>query len=174
MYFVALVCPPPLNEKILRYKIWMRDQFGCIVAMKSPAHITLIPPFWLPDSEEEKLLEMLQSFTNTIGELTIPLNGFSHFRKRVLFVAVEAFPELEQLKKQAEDHFANSFPAIKKDTRPFHPHITIANRDMKPSHFEKAWGHFSGKTFVEGFSTGTISLLKYSGGKWTVLSEREW
>lgn len=171
---MALVCQPPLNKKILRYKLWMRDQFGCVVAMKSPAHITLIPPFWLPDSEEEKLLDALQSFTSTIGELMIPLNGFSHFRKRVLFVAVDASPELEQLKKQAEDHFIKIFPAIKKDTRPFHPHITIANRDMKPSHFEKAWEYFSGKKFVEGFSTRTISLLIHSGGKWNVLSEREW
>lgn len=170
MYFVALICPPPLNEKILRYKIWMRDQFGCIVAMKSPAHITLIPPFWVPDSEEEKLLDTLQSFASTMDELTIRLNGFSHFKKRVLFVDVKTFPELEQLKKQAEDHFTNFFPAIKKDTRPFHPHITIANRDMKPSHFEKAWEHFSKKVHDEFFVVNEITLLKLGPGRWDVIS----
>lgn len=174
MYFVALVCPPPLNEKILRYKLWMRDQFGCVVAMKSPAHITLIPPFWLPDSEEEKLLDALQSFASTIGELTIPLNGFSHFRKRVLFVDVETSPELEQLKKQAEDHFVKIFPAIKKDTRPFHPHITIANRDMKPSHFEKAWEYFKLLKLDENLTTKTVMLLKLVNGKWSIQAEKDW
>lgn len=47
MYFVAIVCPGQINEKVEQFKQWMKDRFGCVVAMKSPAHITLIPPFWL-------------------------------------------------------------------------------------------------------------------------------
>ena len=174
MYFVAIVCPPSLDKKIYSYKSWMKEQFGCVVAMKSPAHITLVPPFWLPGSEEEKLLEAQRSFTSTIGELTIRLTGFSHFRKRVLFVAVENSPELEQLKKEAEDHFVKLFPAKKKDTRPFHPHITIANRDMKPSHFETAWEHFLKKEISEVFDAKTISLLKLCDGKWQIINENIW
>lgn len=45
MYFVAVVCPDEINQKVLSFKHWMRDQFGCTVALKSPAHITLIPHF---------------------------------------------------------------------------------------------------------------------------------
>ena len=172
MYFVAIVCPPSLDRKIYSYKSWMKEHFGCMVAMKSPAHITLVPPFWLPGSEEEKLLEAQRSFTSTIGELTIRLTGFSHFRKRVLFVAVENSPKLEQLKKEAEDHFVKFFPAIKKDTRPFHPHITIANRDMKPSHFEKAWERFSTEVLDESFIVKAISILKLNPGKWDVVGEK--
>ena len=45
MYFIALVAPEEINTPILKWKTWFRDNFGCTVALKSPAHITLIPPF---------------------------------------------------------------------------------------------------------------------------------
>jgi 2'-5' RNA ligase len=61
--------------------------------------------------------------------------------------------------------------SIKKDDRPFHPHITIANRDMKPARFEKAWEHFSNKEFTESFDTNSIFLLKLNDGKWNVIGE---
>lgn len=175
MYFVAIVCPPPLNEKVLQFKNWMKDQFGCVAALKSPAHITLIPPFWLDDAGESELLQVLQSFTSDVDELLIQTAGFSHFRKGVLFIAVKDNPDMEQLKKQAETHFVQSFDKlIKQEDRPFHPHITIANRDMKLAHFEKAWEHFSTKKFDETFLVKTISLLKLNPGKWNVISGKSW
>lgn len=175
MYYVAVVCPPELNEKVLRYKQWMKDQFGCTVALKSPAHITIIPPFWLDEKRENELLQSLQAFSSKLPEMEIQLKGFNHFRKRVLFINVEENKIPNDLKTQVEDHFMDSFgDCIKKDNRPFHPHITIANRDMKPSHFEKAWEYFSKKEFKETFSVKTLSLLKLSMGKWNVISERNW
>jgi hypothetical protein len=45
MYFIAVVCPQQIDEKILKYKHWMRGHFGCKVALKSPAHLTLIAHF---------------------------------------------------------------------------------------------------------------------------------
>jgi hypothetical protein len=53
MYFVALVAPPEPDKKVLELKNWMKDQFGTVVALKSPAHITFIQPFWLEEDQEE-------------------------------------------------------------------------------------------------------------------------
>jgi 2'-5' RNA ligase len=173
MYFAAVLCPAEVDRKVLEYKNWMKDQFGCIVALKSPAHITLIPPFWLEKAKEALLLETLLSFTSDIDELTIHLVDFSHFGKKVLFVNVKENPAIEELKNQTEDHFIRSFGGvINKDDRPFHPHITIANRDMKPSDFIKAWDRFAKERFSETFRTGTISLLKLSPGKWNIIGEK--
>lgn len=171
MYYIAVVCPGEINDKILHYKNWMKQQFDCIVALKSPAHITLIPPFWLDAEREQELQQAVQSFP-AINEFGIQLDGFSHFTNRVLFINVRENAELGELKQQAELHFIPLFPGvIKKDERPFHPHITIANRDMKPGHFVKAWQHFSGKNFQETFSVKTISLLRLMPGKWEVIGE---
>lgn len=175
MYYIAVVCPSPVNEKVLQYKVWMKEQFGCMVALKSPAHITIIPPFWLEEKKEVELLETLQSFSSRLPEAEIQLEGFNHFGKRVLFINVGENKILNDLKTRAECHFMESFAGcIKKDNRPFHPHITIANRDMKPSHFEKAWEYFSEKEFEETFSVKKLSLLKLSKEKWNVIAEKNW
>ena len=175
MYFVAIICPPSVDKKVLQYKHWMKEQFGCTVALKSPAHITLIPPFWLEDEKETALTVTLQSFSSDMDTLVIRLNGFSHFGRRVLFVKVNENPALEEIKKQVENHFSKVFnDTIKKDDRPFHPHVTIANRDIKPSDFLTAWEYFSKKEFNEIFYVNVISLLKLCQGKWKVIGAKPW
>jgi 2'-5' RNA ligase len=171
MYFVALVCSQEVNEKILPFKLWMKERFGCVVALRSPAHITLIPPFWLEAEKENELVRTLQSFTNVPMGVVVCINGFSHFGKRVLFAAVDDDPALHQLKTGIESHFTKRFPGIRKDDRPFHPHITIANRDLKPGDFIKAWQYFSEKEFTADFRINVVSVLKHSDGLWKVFAE---
>ena len=175
MYYVAIVCPDGINEKILTYKLWMQQHFCCIVALKSPAHITLIPPFYFDPSKEEALINTLTSFINHESTVNIYLNGFSHFGKSVIFVKVENNKVLEELYQSINLHFQNAMPGIiKKEERAFHPHVTIANRDVKPSAFLKAWEYFSKKQFETSFETNTISLLKLVEGKWKIVYKRVW
>jgi 2'-5' RNA ligase len=175
MYYVAIVCPPGVDEKVIQFKQWMKEQFGCVVALKSPAHITLIQPFWLDNERETDLLQTLQSFSGDGEELVIQFEGFSHFGNRVLFIQVKENPALQEMQRQTEKHFLPYFNDVKKkDIRPFHPHITIANRDMKPGDFQKAWQNFSEKKFNDAFCTKAISLLKLSQGKWKVIGSANW
>lgn len=174
MYYVAVLCPPEIDKQILEYKRWMKERFGCVVALKSPAHITLIPPFWLEEEKEAMLQQTCTSFTCELPELTIGIHGFSHFNKKVLHAVVAGNPVIEELKKLVEVHFVSSFDIIKKDERPFHPHITIATRDLKPSDFIRAWDYFSKKEFTASFASQTISLLKLSEDKWKLIKEKNW
>ena len=173
MYFLAVLCPPSIDEKVQAHKLWMRDRFGCTVALKSAAHITLIPPFWMETNSEELQIQTLTQFQTTIPAFQIQLKGFSHFSNRVLFVAVNENHQLGSLRKAVEDHFIQPFHGIiKPDDRPFHPHVTIANRDIKPGDFIKAWEHFKRLTFDERFDATSLSLLKLSPGKWNVIAEQ--
>lgn len=175
MYYVALICPPEVDKKVEQHKYWMKDQFGCVVALNSPAHITLIPPFWLAETGETELINTVQSFTSDLAELDIQLDNFSHFGKKVLIIGVKENPALEEIKKPVELHFIRVFgDVIQADSRPFHPHITMANRDIKLSDFEKAWDHFSKKTFQASFRTKTISLLKLRSGIWNTIADKIW
>ena len=172
MYYVAIVCPVQINEKILKFKQWMKDRFGCVVAMKSPAHITLIAPFWFDLEREKELAKAVQSFSDDSAIQRIELDGFSHFRKRVLYVRIIENSSLSYLKGQVEKYFIEKIGSFfKKEDRLFHPHITIANRDMKPAHFEEAWQYFSGKTFKESFTSKSIFLLKLNPAGWNVIAE---
>lgn len=175
MYFIAVLCPTELDKKVQQYKLWMKEQFGCIIALKSPAHITLIPPFWLENESEIQLRNIFYAFTSDMPGITIQLNGFDHFSKRVLYVKVEKNPALAELKQQAEAHFISAFTkAIRKEDRAFQPHVTIATRDMSPSDFYKAWEQLSAQSFMYSFMTNTITLLKLSPGKWNIIAERNW
>lgn len=173
MYFLAVLCPAPIDKKVQIHKLWMRDHFGCTVALKSAAHITLIPPFWMETTSEELLIQTLRHLQTSIPAFQIQLNGFSHFSNRVLFVAVNENHQLGSLRKAVEDHFIQPFhDIIKPDDRPFHPHVTIANRDIKPGDFIKAWDHFKRLPFAEEFEATTVSLLKLGPGIWNVIAEQ--
>ncbi len=175
MYYLAIVCPDELNKKILSFKLWMQEKFDCKVALKSPAHITLIPPFWFDAQQEDILLQALHSFESSAHAIKIELNDFAHFSNRVLFIDIKPNDQLARVRQEAEDHFFNKLGTIiKKETRPFTPHITIANRDLKPGDFIKAWEHFSHKKFEESFINSRVSLFKLSEGKWNVIAEKNW
>ena len=52
--------------------------------------------------------------------------------------------------------------------RPFHPHITIAFRDLTQRHFNSLWGEVEHKSLSGRFSTENITLLRHNGKIWTV------
>lgn len=167
MYFVALLCPADIQDRVQQHKLWMKEQFGSVVALKAPAHITLVRPFWLEGSWEEYLRNTLLAFKWTGKKPLVRLQAFSHFSNRVIYIAVWPDPALQELKKNVEAHFIHSFgDSLRKDSLPFHPHVTIANRDLKPGDFKKAWDHFSKKEFNAEFDAGTITLLKLVDSKW--------
>jgi len=171
MYFLAVVCPQETDKIVLSYKHWMRDRFGCTAALKSPAHITLVAPFWLSETDEPQLLDALEKFNSRQQAFPVTLSNFSHFGNKVLFVHVEANEQLALLQGEVESYFRHQFPhAIKSDNRPFHPHVTIATRDMSPAAFRDAWLRFSRETYNSTFRVSSLTLLKLSPGKWNILA----
>lgn len=175
MYFIAILCPPEVEAYVLSCKQWMKAHFGCIVAMKSPAHITLIPPFWFPLSREAELITGMQHFTTDGAAIDISLNGFSHFGKRVIYIVVEENSALGRIKKSAERHFHKQVgSSVQKDQRDFHPHVTIANRDLRPENFQEAWQHFKDRRYRYQYTTNSICLLRLTEGRWEVLATKEW
>lgn len=172
MYFIALVLPHPLNEKVLKYKQMMLDKYNCKVGLKSPAHITLVPPFWMEEEKkkEEQLIADINSLSNRLHPFSISTNNFSAFRPGIIFIALAPNEELNEVKKATDDLFKNnSFYNIKIETRPFHPHITIAARDLFKKSFYEIWPWFAEKKFVEEWTAEGISILKHNKKNWSVL-----
>ncbi|TCJ14574.1 2'-5' RNA ligase family protein [Flaviaesturariibacter flavus] len=169
IYYAALVLPPELDARILPMKQWMREQHGCKVGLKSPAHITLLPPFWMNPSLEEDLRTDMNSFAATQPSLEICTSGFSAFRPRTLFIDVVADEALKALKSSCDNWFRpRDQYGIKIESRPFHPHITIATRDLHKAAFAAAWAHFGQQSFHECWTATDISILKHNGQGWDV------
>ena len=60
-YFLAIIPPTSLNEKILEIKTYFRDQYYCKAPLRSPGHITLHMPFIFKLKKENELVEKLRN-----------------------------------------------------------------------------------------------------------------
>lgn len=170
MYFVALVLPEELNKKVLSWKNYMLERYNCKVSLKSPPHITLVPPFWLDEEQKDNLLTDVNSIAAGFKSFFIKTNNFSAFKPRTIFIDVEKNKELEGLKIKTDYFFMqNDLYKIKIDTRPFHPHITIATRDLFKKSFQEAWKIFEKESFEEKWEAKGISLLRHNKKNWDVI-----
>lgn len=170
MYFIALVASKEINEDVLKWKHFMRERFNCTVALRSPAHITLVPPFWMKDEIEAKLKDSIESFSHGQTSFELNLKNFSAFKPRVIYVDVQFNEALDKLHFALYESLilANVFP-IEKEERPFHPHITIATRDLPKGSFHEAWPVFKEKKYEASWIVNSISLLRHNQKNWDVI-----
>ena len=171
MYFIALVAPEAINQQALKWKLWMKEKFKCEVALKSPAHITLIPPFWMKPEMEKELMDAISNFSLKENSFTILLKNFSFFKTKVIFIDVIKNEQLELLRQQLEVHLlaCEKFP-VKKEERLFHPHVTIATRDLYKKAFYEAWDYFKEKKYECEWLADGISLLRHNQKNWDVIA----
>lgn len=170
MYFIAIVLPHHLNKKVLQYKQMMLDKYNCKVGLKSPAHITLVPPFWVEEDKEQPLINEIDTLSSRLNSFLISTDNFSAFKPRTIFIAVTPNVQLNEVKKTTDEAFKNnSYYNVKIDMRPFHPHITIATRDLFKKSFYEIWPWFAEKKFMEGWTADGISILRHNKKNWDVI-----
>jgi 2'-5' RNA ligase len=167
LHFIAIVTPDSINQQVLVWKEFMLQQFNCKAALKSPAHITLIPPFHLNDHEPLRMQQLLKPFAAYRQRFSIQLKNFAAFKPKVIYVDVLPNSSLNALQTSLETTLLQSgrFP-IKKEERPYHPHVTIANRDLTAADFPEAWRHFQAMSYEATFTANAIVLLRHNGQVW--------
>ena len=173
LYFIAVVPPSPLSAELLELKVYFRDHFQSKAALNSPPHITLHMPFEWKEEKEPILVTKIQQFASAQSRFTIKLEGFGCFRPRVIYVQVVQPIELENLHNELHRFCKtklNLFNARYKDL-PFHPHLTVAFRDLRKSAFHKAWEEFKARPFSAQFVVLRLALLKHDGHRWDVFHE---
>lgn len=172
-YFIALVPPPPIADDALRLKNYFREQYNSKASLNSPPHITLHMPFKWKEEKENELMLAFTKFALGRPSFKIELQDFSAFAPRVIFIDVQPNDALTLLSKELHrfcKRELNLFNAAYKDL-PFHPHMTLAFRDLKKPMFEKAWEEFQKRKFSARFDVESIVLLKHNGKIWEVLKE---
>lgn len=173
LYFIAIIPPEPIYGEALAYKHHFKDRFNSKAALNSPPHITLHMPFAWKESKEDALIENLETFSIEQKSFELRLNNFSAFEPRVIFIDVIKNEKLEGLQKQLKRFCKvelNLFNADYKELA-YHPHITLAFRDLKKAEFYKAWEEFKDKKVETSFKVNSIALLKYDGKEWETFKE---
>ena len=172
-YFIAIVPPSPYVEQALELKNHFKDNFQSKASVNSPPHITLHMPFEWTASKVDKLVEALHTFSSTVPSVKIDFNNFGCFAPRVIFIQINPTQALTDLQHQLRQFCKQKLGLLNADYKdlPFHPHVTIAFRDLKKPAFTTAWEVFIDKKFEGGFLADRICLMKHEQGKWKVLKE---
>lgn len=170
LYYIAILPTPQISEEILAFKNIFKTEFGASNALKSPAHITIQMPFKRHYSFQKDLSDFLREFSSQQHPFPIALDGFGHFNQKVIFVNVLYQPLLYNLKADLAEDLKKELKFLKNELSfKFHPHITIATKDLTYENFIKAWKIFEKKKYAARFEASAISLLKHNGKFWDIV-----
>lgn len=169
-YFIAIVLPPPVFEEAEKIKHELYLIHHLKGALRSPAHITLHRPFEWKEEKENLLLETLNTFKFDDKNISIELTNFAFFEPRVIYIDVLPNETLYGLQIALKTFAKTKLGLLNEvnDMRGFHPHVTIAFRDLKKRMFYELKEEFAQKQFSASFICNQISVLKLSN-KWEVL-----
>jgi 2'-5' RNA ligase len=170
MYYFAILAPEEIDKEVMKWKKIFKERFNCTKALNSPAHITLIAPFWMHTDLETEIFDSLKEFCGSQKGLSIHLKDFSAFKPKVIFIDVLKNEFLDSLQKDFIGFMINrqKFP-VKKDENIFHPHITLATRDLFKKDFSEAWELFSNRKYEKSWIATGISLLRHNKKNWDVI-----
>jgi 2'-5' RNA ligase len=168
-YFIGIVIPEPLYLQIECIKQDLFDTYGLKGALRSPAHITLHRPFEWKEEKESVLIKKLSAI-NFEQPFEISLQGFGFFEPRVVSVNVLQNKSLELLHETIKQQAKKELKLLNEvnDLRGFHPHVTVAFRDLRKTLFYELKAKYTHQTLKGSFSFAGFSLLKL-GEKWEEL-----
>lgn len=171
-YFLALVPPEEILEKAKSIKEEIREQYNVKYALKSPAHITLKMPFSYNEAKEDVLSEQLNLFASRFKPFKVDLGKVNTFGKRVIFLGVEASGPLLLLQSALKTFCKKELNLIDElSDRNYHPHLTLAFKDLKATKFEDVLDLAKSRAFDAEFMAKGFYLLKRADGKWKIHRE---
>jgi 2'-5' RNA ligase len=173
LYFTAILCPDNLSQKIKAIQRSVAEKYNSRHALKSPPHITLVPPFRMNIGECIQLRETLSSFMQSRTPFELSLQEFNCFENnKVIYINVVGNTALTRLFSELAEFTAKNLNSlVKRKHQNFTPHITIASRDLNSEMFAAAWKEFKEEQFRETFEVNSIFLLRHTGIEWIPITE---
>lgn len=169
LYFYAILPLEPHLSEMQKITEDISEKYQTRKALNSPPHITLIPPFWYYKEYQDDLKDIQASINQRSVTIPIEIDGFSTFPRKVLFIAVKKNPMLDELVQQLYEMLPDKVKSSIRMHPVFHPHITIAFKDISWSNFNKAIKEYLELKYQGNFTINTVSLLHHVNGKWQTL-----
>lgn len=167
---VAIVPPEPLFSFIREEQQYIADTWGPKKALRVPPHLTLLPPISVNEAELIVLESILKDAASSHKAFMLRVNGYDAFSPKVIFIKPNYPKALHLLYTDIIDtviaripHVMNKYPD---DT--FHPHFTIAYRDLEPDIFRDVWKYFKNKKAKFTVPIQDISIFDKSDVGWTI------
>ncbi len=174
IYFLAIVPPEEIQKEVTEFKNYTVQNFNSKKALNSPPHITIVPPFKYEEEKISNVIQEVNEFSKGQKHFEIELKNFNCFAPRVIYVDVLKNTLLSEM-RQDINHLLEQKCNIefKYKEQDFHPHMTIAFKDLKANVFPKAWDHFRRKKYNAIFNAEAIYIFKHNGTKWEIMNSFE-
>lgn len=171
-YFIALIPSEPVFSETEKIKLEISQKYDNKSSLRSPSHITLHMPFEIKQEKEEGLIKTLSEFKFS-SSFDVQLKNFGCFEPKVIFINVVKNETLIILQKELVFHVKSTLNIFNQyeDKRGFHPHLTVAFRDLKKENFYLAYKEYQTKSFEASFSSKSFFLLKHDGKRWHPFKE---
>lgn len=127
-------------------------------APRTAPHITLIPPFTWPGSDEE-LEKVIRDSIHDHSSFSVTAKGLGRFGRGVIYIDVTKSPELMELYGKLKDRLQEQGVKQLAKGRPYHPHITLATR-LSPGEFHKYMEELSDYSPVREFTCQEVALFR--------------
>lgn len=168
-YFLALVPPPEILQRAHQIKLKIQEQFGIKYALKSPPHVTLKMPFSYNEAKETVLEAKLGDFLKDRKPLELTIRRVGTFGQRVIFLGIEKTPELIDLQSSLKVFCKRELNLVDElSDRNYHPHLTVAFKDLKPKHFQEVLDLVEKESFEATYRVDKLTILKRSEQKWNL------
>ena len=170
LFFIALLPPQSIRTEIDEIKSRFSTVYKSSAALKSPAHITLQPPFEWQRKKYDLLLTSLESFTSKFSPLLVTSSGFGSFKPRVIYINVLKTKELLEIYENLQIYCQKHLEIIpqKNKNLSFKPHLTVGYRDLNKTNFYRAWQEFESKNYERKFLISKLTLLKHDRKQWQI------
>lgn len=171
LYFLALIPSEPLRKQVYALKEEFSKLYHTSHALKSPPHVTLVPPFSFEHQNEHLLTSTLHGFARLCSSFEVSIADYGAFKPRVIYLSIIRNDRLELLQQMLMDNCNKDLGINMDQSLPFHPHMTVAFRDLSPQMFRKAWERYKSESFSTSFIAKSLFLLKHNGEKWDIAHE---
>lgn len=166
LYYWALIPEEPHLSQLKKLKKSVAVEYNTQKALTSPPHITILPPKHLSEDMKEGLVSRLEEICEQTQPFEIQLRDYGRFKQSVLFIAVELNENLSAFYEKCRKVYDHYNLKIRHDE--FHPHMTIAFKDIKPKQFQRAWDRLKDEPFRLRFPANDLYGLEHDGKKWNV------
>jgi 2'-5' RNA ligase len=169
LYLLAILPPPLMSVEIHQVRQECADRFKVYKALRPPIHITLYKPFHADEALEKRIINLLAAATKDLPSFIQHLEDFGSFRKKVVYINALKSRELINLQAAVKSVIiSNQFDPKpdEKDINSFHPHITIAYRDISAGIFQEIWKEYENRDLKLSFPVEDFTLLKHQHEKW--------
>ena len=170
-HFLGVLIPEDITLTLEDCRRYMNEAYGCKSGYGTPIHVTLVPPFHLP--EEYTTADLVQAIEKDVLpeadklKFDAHIDNFDAFGDRTIFAKVIRDEKWTVLRDKVLAAVLKAAPGCtKKDQRPFQPHLTVANRDIPAGVSADALEVMNELNLVEDFPVDNITIFERKGGKW--------